>query len=452
MKFCRPPRVSQIPSSGWSQLSVTQSSRFADLLPALMTGVEPVLVAAVDAVHGLAVDVELELARGSVPDPDRRRPPVALPVGEHLLGQVAGAVDAVHDVERAVGAGLLVHPVPQPAPEGGRLVLEPHAEQGVDGERGIPDPGEAVVPVALAADLLGQTGGRCRHESAARCVRHQLERDRRALQLLPPPSGVRRLCEPALPEVDRLVEEAPGLGDAHLTDRTGRTCLQDHAAHLTGMERDLGVHVTALVHAGLADSLVVRLADEVDGRRRTGCTLEDGTVLGQMGPVALSAVVEPGRDVDLELHLAADTPDHPHDSVAVRGDRAGNRHEVDHLADPCLGHEARDQDSGVREVQLLAGERLAGGADPEVTALLVVEQGPEDARRVEPGRAEPVDAAVGGDEGRGLEVTDEAVVGDERVVRHGAVLLEMGGNDARGRQVRLPTIRRGPGTRIMRGG
>ena len=119
-----------------------------------------------------------------------------------------------------------------------------------------------------------------------------------------------------------------------------------------------------------------------------------------------------------EAHLAPDAPDHPHEPVPVRGDDAGDRHEVDHLTDAGLGHEPGDEDRGVREVQLLAGDGLHGGPDPEVPPSLVVEQRPEDARRVEPWCAEPVDGAVGGDERRGLEVADEAVVGDERVVSH----------------------------------
>ena len=52
------------------------------------------------------------------------------------------------------------------------------------------------------------------------------------------------------------------------------------------------------------------------------------------------------------------------------------------------------------------------------TGELVVEERPEQAGRVEPGGAEPVDGPVGGHQRRRLEVTDEAVVGDERVVGH----------------------------------
>src|SRR3712207_8173599 len=60
--------------------------------------------------------------------------------------------------------------------------VEPQREQGVDRERRVPYPGVAVVPVALAADLLGQAGRRCRDEAAGGGVGQELERDRRSVQ------------------------------------------------------------------------------------------------------------------------------------------------------------------------------------------------------------------------------------------------------------------------------
>ena len=56
------------------------------------------------------------------------------------------------------------------------------------------------------------------------------------------------------------------------------------------------------------------------------------------------------------------------------------------------------------------------GVQCEATALLVVEQRREDARRIEPRAAEPVDGAVGGDERARLLIADQSVIGDRRVV------------------------------------
>ena len=108
-------------------------------------------------VHRLAVDVELQLVGGAVADPHRLRAAPPLEVIEDLLGQVGGAVDPVHDLERAARvARMLGGAVAQPVDEPLRLVGEAEAEQRVDGERAVPDPGVPVVPVPLAALLLGQ--------------------------------------------------------------------------------------------------------------------------------------------------------------------------------------------------------------------------------------------------------------------------------------------------------
>ena len=104
--------------------------------------------------------------------------------------------------------------------------------------------------------------------------------------------------------------------------------------------------------------------------------------------------------------------------MPVGRDRADDRHEVDDLPDAGLGHEPGDQNRSVREVQLLAGEDVHRRTYPEVAATAMVQQCSEDAGGVEAGCAEPVDGSIGGHERRGLEVTDESVVGDERVVRH----------------------------------
>jgi hypothetical protein len=87
-------------------------------------------------------------------------------------------------------------------------------------------------------------------------------------------------------------------------------------------------------------------------------------------------------------------------------------HEVDDLADEVLAQEPGHEHVRVRQVHLLH----AGGADTahgEPAAALVVEDGGEDRRRVEPRKAEPVDVAVRGHQGGGVQIADDAVVLDE---------------------------------------
>ena len=210
MKFWRPPRVSQIPSSGWSQCSHSQSVELGELDPAGWPTRIPLPVGQPDRVQQLAVDVELELVGGAVADPHRLGAGIALPVVQDLLVQVRGAVDPVHDLQRPRRlAHLLGGPVVQPAPEGLGLLGEPQPQQGMDREGAVPDPGEAVVPVALAPDLLGQAGGRRGHQGAGGRVGQQLQGDRRAVDLLTPAAPVGRAGQPAAPEPRRLGEQAP---------------------------------------------------------------------------------------------------------------------------------------------------------------------------------------------------------------------------------------------------
>ena len=200
--------------------------------PALVAGLHAAAVGQVDGVGGLAVDVELELVGGAVADPDRPRAAPALEVVQALLDQVRGAVDPVHDLQRArVLARLLLHPVPQPDAERGGLLHVAQAQQRVDGEGAVPDPGVAVVPVALAAGLLGQAGGRRRHRRPGRVIGHQLQRHGRTGDHLPPPAGVGRPVQPAAPEPRRVVGQPLGLLGRDLARRAAHG-LQHHAADL----------------------------------------------------------------------------------------------------------------------------------------------------------------------------------------------------------------------------
>ena len=155
-------------------------------------------------------------------------------------------------------------------------------------------------------------------------------------------------------------------------------------------------------------------------RHRDAVGGEHRTVPRQFGTVPGPAVVEPWRDLHLEGHPAADAVQHPHQPM-VGGDRgAGRRHEVDHLAHPVGGEEPGHQYGGVGEVHLLGLVTGALGTDPEAAAAVVVEQGAEHAGRVEPREAEPVDRTVGAHQRRGLQVTDDAVLGDRRLDHGGS--------------------------------
>ncbi len=321
--------------------------------PAAVTQLEPVLVGEVEAVDRLAVDVHLPLVRGAVADPHRLRSAISLPVVQRLLRQIRGAVHPVHDVERtALAAHLLLDAVPQPAGERRRLLGEAHPEQCVDRERPVADPGVPVVPVALATDLLGQAGGGSGDQRPGRGVGHQLQRDRRPLQGLPPPSGVRRLSQPAAPEARRLLEQPVELRVRDLLRRPARRGLQHHPTLLPGPQLERDAHVARVGPAYRGEPFVALIPHRVQGQRQ-GRVDEHHAVLGDMRLVRLAPVVESWRDVRLEADPTAHAAHQPDQPVVVGRLPTRRRHEVQQLPDAVLGHEPRDQDRRVGQVQLL---------------------------------------------------------------------------------------------------
>ena len=127
---CRPPRTSQIPSSGLVPVLETQSTISRQVHPGVVGDRPAVLVVEVDRVDQLAVDVELELLRGAVSDPHGRGAAVAREMVERLLLEVGAAVDPVHHLQRAADAlAALAEAVGQPVPERARLLDEPEPEQ-----------------------------------------------------------------------------------------------------------------------------------------------------------------------------------------------------------------------------------------------------------------------------------------------------------------------------------
>ena len=152
-----------------------------------------------------------------------------------------------------------------------------------------------------------------------------------------------------------------------------------------------------------------------------------------------AAVVEHRLADELDLDVALDALDGAHEQVLgvvvrrrtrVRRDRVllvprAESQRIPH-DDPARGH-LPGRDEHVRSGLVRAGGRVvdAERPEPEHTGL-AVEQAPEHARGVEPGHAQPVDAAVVGDEGTRMAVREEAVVGDRRerrgaCARHDAV-------------------------------
>ena len=128
-------------------------------------------------------------------------------------------------------------------------------------------------------------------------------------------------------------------------------------------------------------------------------------------------VVVPWLEVAAQLDLSGKTGNDAMD--LVEGVRrclwvvvvvVSSGHEVGNGDDARAGGESCQKDVGVGEVLLTSLEDGAGGSDPEVPPNLRVQDGSEDAGRVEAREATPVHGAVGSDKCRGRHVAYQSVV------------------------------------------
>ena len=144
-------------------------------------------------------------AGGVVADADRARAAVAVQL-ERALGRALAAVEAVEDLQARVGE---LGRVQQPPEERLGLARAAQMQERLEREGRVAHPAEAVVPVALAADLLGQRRrGRCRDRPGGG-VEEQLERQRAADHGVAPRAVVGALRGPAAPVRGRGVQTAP---------------------------------------------------------------------------------------------------------------------------------------------------------------------------------------------------------------------------------------------------
>ena len=170
---------------------------------------QPLAVARVeqDRVEDGAEDVVLPLVERAVSDSHGPGARVAGQVVARRLVQIAPAVDAVHDLQRAVLGRLEVG---DELHELVGLPVEVQPVERLEGERRVADPGVAVVPVPLAARRLGERGRERGHGRARRHVGEALDRQRRALdRVAQAVIGDPRAAQPPAPEARRRVDAAP---------------------------------------------------------------------------------------------------------------------------------------------------------------------------------------------------------------------------------------------------
>ena len=106
---------------------------------------------------------------------------------------------------------------------------------------------------------------------------------------------------------------------------------------------------------------------------------EASPMFAERHAVGGARVIERGGAVEQERQSAAHDADAAHEVVGA-GAAGTDGHVVLDLGDAVGVQEPRDQDVGVRPVELLAAEFLVGGRDPESPALAIVQDGREHAR------------------------------------------------------------------------
>ncbi len=163
---------------------------------------------------------------------------------------------------------------------------------------------------------------------------------------------------------------------------------------------------------------------------------EGVVAVADVGPLAdADPVVEQRNAVRFDLDLAGDASSGPEQNPG--GSRVGGRPPVVgapgpavHLADnkqvlddqpPGGCVPGRLDHHGAGHVAAVVGNHGARRSKPEGPGC-AVEQGPEDARRVRPGQAQPFDRAVWGNQAAVFAVGEECILGDRRVVVHILIL------------------------------
>src|SRR5689334_16819163 len=139
-----------------------------------------------------------------------------------------------------------------------------------------------------------------------------------------------------------------------------------------------------------------------------------------------TCVVEGGATLQAKRHLAADNL-HSADQLVGRGARARYRHVVFELPHAVGMEKASNKNRGIRPVELLVAEIVAGRGDPEAAPFLVVENRGKNTGRIEAGHAEPVDRAVHSHQRSGAHVADEAIILDGLILwfRHDVFLMAL---------------------------
>ena len=252
---------------------------------------------------------------------------------------------SVHELERSVGLQLLTarH---HPTHERRGLVRVAKSHESVKRERRVANPRIAVVPVAHAAECLGQPERGCGHDRPVLSGGEQLQHERRTVHHFAPAVLVRATADPAAPKIHGFLEGVARVFGARAGRRLVRHHdLEDEPRRFVGAEGELGhggslreLHrdrraqpQRQLARSGAANEQDLRVAALLDGVRRAG-------------------VVESWIAAHLETDVPTDGLRATHDVVRDAG--VLHWHEIRDLGDAAVRQEPGEQHIRVRQVQL----------------------------------------------------------------------------------------------------
>ena len=300
-------------------------------------------------------------------------------------------------------------PVREPVEESVRLVGQSELEERVERERGVAQPGEPIVPVARSTDRLGKARRRGCHDGSGRRICHQLERERRAPDVLLVRTGVAAPLDPLPPVASRGPEQLvrPFDRPRFRAAASGPATSQGERGRLAGPQREGRVART-----------------EIDGRRQAQA---ETAGVGMHVPVGLHGqghvlTSESGSGIVYvsHAHMAGQALDVPDDAGFVT--KASLRldvplvdgHVVGERDYPCAGREDGVEEVGAVAV-MLPGAECHSRADLPATSAGRIEDAAEHRVTVEARKAEKVDAAVETHERGAAAVADQPVPLDGQI-------------------------------------
>jgi hypothetical protein len=203
----------------------------------------------VERVGDLAEDIDLLLPRGRVAYPYRPRALEARQPVELPLRQPALAGDPVHDLDVIRIAG---HCPQKPRPPLVRFFEIAGLEERKQGQRRVPQPAMAVVPVADTADRRRYRRSRRRDDPSRRPIRQPLQHNERLQHLVTVRTFVAAPRRPLRPELVCLAQRLVGIDDRRdVGVRREPGQRERHPLAGCDLERRHGRHPLALSRRGV---------------------------------------------------------------------------------------------------------------------------------------------------------------------------------------------------------